>query len=69
MYNQLLKVRYAFNLETLLYVKFRKSHIFSVKVVESGSETQLQVTGNLNLISQCSRGYYREIYISDDCTR
>ena len=43
MYNQLLQVKYAFNLETLVYVRTQL-----LEVVCRGSETQLQVTENLN---------------------
>ena len=50
--NQLLKVKYAFNLETLIYVgdlNFTNHINFqSLEVVGRGSETQLQVIENLN---------------------
>ena len=51
LYNQLLKVKYAFNLVTLRYVGTKISKItdfWSLEVVCRGSETQLQVTENFN---------------------
>ena len=52
MYIQLLKLKYAFNLETLIYVgdlNFTNNTNFqSLDVVDRGSETQLQVAENLN---------------------
>ena len=50
LYNQSLKVKYAFNLETLIYAgDFTNNTNFqSLEVVDRGSETQLQVTENLN---------------------
>ena len=59
MYNQLLKIKYAFNLETLDIcwdLNFTKNTNFqSLEVVDRGSETQLQVAENLNLLAQCSK--------------
>ena len=51
--NHLLKVKYAFNLETLIilycHLNFTNHiHFQSLEVVCRGSETQLQVTENLN---------------------
>ena len=50
--NELLKVKYALNLETLiLYWDFNFTNNInfrSLEVVYRGSETQLQVTENLN---------------------
>ena len=55
--NQLLKVKYAVNLEKMLGLGFHKSHIFSVTwSCVSRSETKHQVTENLNLIAQWSSG-------------
>ena len=51
MYNQFLKVKYAFNFETQIYVDLHFSNhtnFLSLEVVDRGSETQLQVTENLN---------------------
>ena len=59
--NQLLIVKYAFNLETLIYFGTSISQItFSVTwscVLER--EAQILVTENLNWIPQCSRGSWR----------
>ena len=57
--NQLLNVKYAFNLETLIYIcgdlNFTNyMHFQLLEVVCRGSETQLQFTENLNCITQCS---------------
>ena len=50
LYNQLLKVKFAFNLKTLIYVgtliSQKKSNFQSLEVVDRGSETLLQVTEN-----------------------
>ena len=50
--NDLFTVKYAFNLDTLIYIgdlNFTNLTNFqSLEVVDRGSETQLQVTENLN---------------------
>ena len=60
MYHQLFKVNYAFNLETPIKswdLYFTNNINFqSLEVVDRGSETQLQVTENLNVLAQCSKG-------------
>ena len=52
LYSQLLRVKCAFNFETLIYVETSISQIAQIfshlEVVDRGSETQLQVTENLN---------------------
>ena len=50
LYNQLVKVKYALNLETLIYARdfTNNTNFQSLEVVDRGSETQLQVTENLN---------------------
>ena len=52
LYNQLLKVKCAFNFENtdiFWYLNFpNNTHFQSLEVVDRGSETQLQVTENLN---------------------
>ena len=51
LYNQLLKVKYTFNLETLIYVETLISQISKfqlLEVVYRSSETQLQETENLD---------------------
>ena len=49
LYSELLKVKCAFNFETLIYVRFTNNTNFqSLEVVDRGSETQLQVTENSN---------------------
>ena len=50
--NRLLKVKYAFNLETLIFICWKVNftnhiHFQSLEVVCRGSETQLQVTENI----------------------
>ena len=55
----MLEVKYAFNLETLIYIGTLISQITnfqSLEVVYRGSETQFQVTENLNLIAHWSEG-------------
>ena len=54
LYNQFLKVKYPFDLETLIYWDlYFTNHINfqSLEVVYRGSETQLQVTKNSNCIA------------------
>ena len=52
LYNQLLKIKSAFNFETPIYIgtliSQKKTHFQSLEVVDRDSETQLQVTENLN---------------------
>ena len=53
LYAQLLKIKYAFNYETLITICWdlvfaNHTHFQSLEVVDRGSETQLQVTENLN---------------------
>ena len=57
MYNQLLKIKYAFYLEILIYIgTFANTmHFQSLEVVDRGSETQLQVAENLNFLAQWSK--------------
>ena len=48
---KLLKIKYAFNLETLICWEFyftNNTNFQSLEVVDPGSETQLQVAENLN---------------------
>ena len=57
--NKLFTVKYAFTLETLIYweLNFTNNINFqSLEVVYRGSETQLQVTENLNCMAQRSKG-------------
>ena len=57
--NQLLKIKYAFNLETLIYIgtNFTNNPNFqSLEAVDCGSETQIQVTKNIDFLAQCSKG-------------
>ena len=68
LHNELLKVKYALNLETLIYFRtyFRISHnlIFqSLVVVDRDSETQLQVIENSNWIDQCSKDYLLQLQL------
>ena len=39
-----------------MYVPFNQNSFKPLEVVDRGSETQLQVTENLNLIAPCSSG-------------
>ena len=55
----MLKSKYAFNLETLIWcdLNFTNDTNFqSLEVVDRGSKTQLQVAENLNFLAQCSKG-------------
>ena len=58
--NQLLQSKYAFNLENTDIcwdLNFTNTTNFqSLEVVDRGSETQLQVTENLNFLAQCAKG-------------
>ena len=59
MYNQLLKIKYAFNLEIRIYIGTSISQIANfqpLEVVDRGSEKQLQVAENLNFLAQWSKG-------------
>ena len=59
LYNQLLNIKYASNLETLIYwdLNFTNNTNFqSLEVVDRGSKTQLQVDKSLNFLAQCSQG-------------
>ena len=58
LHNQLLKIKYAFNFEPDICwdLNFTNNTNFqSLKVVDRGSETQLQVAENLNFVAQCSK--------------
>ena len=60
LYNQLLKIKDSFNFETQYMcwdLSFTNNTNFqSLEAVDSDSETQLQVTKNLNFLAQCSKG-------------
>ena len=60
LYIQLLKVKMCFQFwNTDICWDFNltnNTNFQSLEVVDRGSETQLQVTENLNWISQCSKG-------------